>query len=262
MANTPKLGMPEITENQASKYLTNNEGLRIQDSLVQCTAIDILDDAAGAPSDGDTYIVGAPSSGDDWNGHDDEIAYYQSSAWAFRVPKEGWLAYVQDENKLYVYNGSSWVNYPSLIRIADLLDVPSMSGNGYKLLRVSSGQSAVEFIENEFDVKIFVLAKPGAGDIIHREAMVRAVRFSDDFYLSRGNCETGPSDSSGVELVVEKNGVEFGQISFASGATSATFSTDSGIEDFAAGDILKIVAPNPPDPDFENVGITLRAIQI
>lgn len=263
MADTPRLDMPEIAENQASKYVTHNSALRVLDSLVQCTAIDKdTDDAPGAPTDGDTYIVGSPSSGDDWNGHDNDIAYYESSAWAFREPEEGWLAYVQDENKIYVYNGSAWVDYPSLVKVSDLSDVPSFSGKGYQLLRITSGQSALETIENEFDVKIFVLGEPGAGDIIHREAMVRAIRFSDDFYLSRGNCETAPSDSSGVELTVEKNGVEFGQILFASGETSATFNTDSGLEDFAAGDVLKVVAPNPADPAFKNVGVTLRAIQI
>lgn len=264
MADTPKIGLPEMAENQASKYATSNSQMMILDSLVQCTALDNdLDDAPSGPADGDTYIVGSPSSGDDWDGHDNDIAYYENTAWAFREPEEGWLVYVQDENKFYVYNGSSWVILATLSKFTELSDTPAtLTSNGYKLLRVASGQAALEFVENEFDVKIFVLGKPGAGDIIHREAMVRAIRFSDDFYQSKGNCETGPADSSGVELVVQKNGVEFGQISFASGATSATFSTDSGIEDFAAGDILKVVAPTPADADFENIGITLRTIQI
>lgn len=264
MADTPKLIMPEIAENQASKYVTHNSALRVLDSLVQCTVLDKdLDEPPSGPTDGDTYIVAAPSSASEWNGHDDEIAYYENTAWAYREPEEGWLVFVQDENTLYVYNGSAWVELASLMAFTDLSDTPAtLSSNGYKLIRVSSGQSVLEFVENEFDVKIFVLGKPGAGDIIHREPMVRAIRFSDDFYLSRGNCETAPTDSSGVELTVEKNGIEFGQILFASGETSATFNTDSGVEDFAAGDVLKVVAPNPADPAFKNVGVTLRAIQI
>jgi hypothetical protein len=263
MADTPKLDMPEIAENQASKYVTHNGALRILDALVQCNVKSrTTDDEPSGPVEGDTYIPASPSSGDPWDGLENKVVYYDGSAWEANTPAEGWIAYVQDENKLIVYNGSSWVDYPSLVKVSDLSDVPSFSGKGYQLLRITSGQSALETIENEFDVKIFVLGEPGAGDIIHREAMVRAIRFSDDFYLSRGNCETAPSDSSGVELTVEKNGVEFGQILFASGETSATFNTDSGIEDFAAGDVLKVVAPNPADPAFKNVGVTLRAIQI
>jgi len=113
MADTPKLTLPELSESQATKYITHNAALRKLDALVQCTVIDKdLAVAPGAPSDGDTYIVGAtPSSADDWNGYDDYIAYYGNSAWEFHEPQEGWTAYVQDENKMYIYQGASagWV---------------------------------------------------------------------------------------------------------------------------------------------------------
>jgi len=109
MANTPKLTLPEISESQSGKALTINAALRILDVLVQASAIDKdLTAPPGSPSDGDTYIVGATdSTSGNWNGHDDEIAYYQSSAWVFLTPNEGWRFWVKDENLLYVYQSAS-----------------------------------------------------------------------------------------------------------------------------------------------------------
>ena len=109
MADTPKLALPEISESQASKYVTHNEALRIIDCLVQATAKDKdLIVPPGSPSDGDTYIVGATdSTSGDWNGHDDDVAYYNCTAWMYLTPDEGWRFYVQDEGVFYVFVGGS-----------------------------------------------------------------------------------------------------------------------------------------------------------
>jgi hypothetical protein len=261
MADTPKLTLPEIAEAQASKYITHNSGLRRLDALVQATVIDKdTSDAPGAPADGDMYIVGpSPSSGDEWSGHEGELAYYQSSAWLYFTPPEGWRVWALDENKLYVYTGSAWADYPTLVSFQTLSDTPAFSGSGYQLVRVNAAQSALELIANAYDMRAFFLGKPVAGQTIARIPIVRNVRIPDNFYLSVGNCEVPAGDSGGAEFSVQLNGVEFGHITFASGAYSPTFSTDASDQDFVAGNILKIVAPTPADPDLEDIGITIWA---
>lgn len=109
MANTPRLVMPEISESQASKSVTHNSALRVLDALVMCCVIDKdLSEPPGSPSDGDMYIVGATaSSGSDWTGEEDSIAYYGNTAWEFHTPEEGWLAFVKDEGIFYYYAGAS-----------------------------------------------------------------------------------------------------------------------------------------------------------
>lgn len=113
MSDTPKLGLPEISESQSAKYLTHNDALRRLDILVQASAIDKdLTAPPGSPADGDTYIVGATNStSGDWEDHDDNIAFYESGAWVFLTPNEGWHFWLCDENLDYVYKSASlgWV---------------------------------------------------------------------------------------------------------------------------------------------------------
>lgn len=59
------------------------------------------------PAAGDTYIVATGASGD-WLGNINNIAVYTGSAWVFAAPRVGWLAYVEDEEKLIVYKTSGW----------------------------------------------------------------------------------------------------------------------------------------------------------
>lgn len=119
MANTPRLGMPEMTDSQEDHYATNNEEIRILDAIAQGGVLDKdLAIAPGSPSDGDAYIVGtSPSSDDDWNGHDDEIAYFSSTDWIFITPKPGFLVWVEDEEIFYVYKNDSdtWVTLTSVV---------------------------------------------------------------------------------------------------------------------------------------------------
>jgi len=116
MANTPNLNMPEIAENQSSKYVTHNEALTILDALVQCSMIDMTTTPPGSPNDGDCYIVTSVATGD-WAGQEDDIAYYDGSSWDFNTPEEGWRAWVRDENVMYVFDGSNWVIMEGLGKI-------------------------------------------------------------------------------------------------------------------------------------------------
>jgi uncharacterized protein DUF2793 len=60
-----------------------------------------------SPSDGDRYIVAASPIAA-WAGQAGNVAAWQDGAWAFYTPRAGWLAWVGDETKLYIHDGSVW----------------------------------------------------------------------------------------------------------------------------------------------------------
>jgi len=105
---TPNVGLDEIAENQASKYLTHNAALRDIDVLLQAIVED--KDLTTPPGHvaGNLYIV-APSATGDWLGQDNKLVYSVSSAWEFITPKTDWVVYVRDEATLYRFNGTTWV---------------------------------------------------------------------------------------------------------------------------------------------------------
>lgn len=61
-------------------------------------------------AEGDAYIVG-PGGVNEFSGQDGNIAYYTpndtSSGWTFYAPRLGWMAYIEDEEKLSVFKGDS-----------------------------------------------------------------------------------------------------------------------------------------------------------
>lgn len=300
MATTPKTEMPEISEAQAQKYLTHNSALRILDAIVQLTAIDKdLFVPPGAPSDGDTYIVAATdSTSGDWETHDDDITYYQSSGWIYITPLEGWAAYVQDENIVYTFVSASvgWVaaandfvdldDTPSSYASGDagkvlavngtedgvefvakpdtvleLTDAPSSySGQGEKALVVNNGETAMEFVDRIYEPHGMAAGTPASGLVILRIPVTQTILFPDDLAGSYAVCVTGPADSAGVDMPIKRNGIEFATISFASAATSGTFATASASETFSPGDILTVEAPNPQDGSFADVAFALKGL--
>jgi len=67
----------------------------------------------GLPNDGDSYIIPTSATGD-WSGQENKVAVYRSSltAWEFYDPSANnanLLAYVRDENRLVVWNGTDWL---------------------------------------------------------------------------------------------------------------------------------------------------------
>lgn len=108
---TPKLSLPELSVSQASKEITHNQALAILDQLTQARVLDKdLATPPGSPANGDAYIVAASPTGA-WAGKTGQIAYWLTAvnAWSFAVPLNGWLVYVNDENKHYRRESGSWV---------------------------------------------------------------------------------------------------------------------------------------------------------
>ncbi len=108
MDSTPNLQLPYLIAAQAQKHVTHNEALRALDAVVQLSVLDKdLASPPGSPADGDAYIVAASPSGA-WAGQAGKIAAWQDGAWAFYIPREGWRAWVADEDTVYFHDGSAW----------------------------------------------------------------------------------------------------------------------------------------------------------
>lgn len=61
----------------------------------------------GSPASGDTYIVAASPTGA-WAGQAGKVAVWTGSAWVFGTPRVGWIAYIEDEQKLTAYKAGGW----------------------------------------------------------------------------------------------------------------------------------------------------------
>ncbi|MBN9073194.1 MAG: DUF2793 domain-containing protein [Rhizobiales bacterium] len=118
MESTTNLDLPYIMPSQAQKHVTHNEALELLDALVQCRVVDRdLTAPPASPGEGACYIV-ASGAGGVWDGQDGRIALRRDGDWRFLPPRQGWLAWVLDENLLVHWTGTVWQP------VADLLAAP------------------------------------------------------------------------------------------------------------------------------------------
>lgn len=107
---TPNLNLPELVSGQSGAETTHNLALTELSILVQGLVLDRdLTAPPGSPVVGDTYIPLATAT-DVWTGHEDDIAWFDGSAWRFKVPNEGWSFRVADENIRIQWDGAAWVD--------------------------------------------------------------------------------------------------------------------------------------------------------
>lgn len=62
----------------------------------------------GSPTSGDRYIISSGATGI-WADKANQIAEYTSGIWNYYPPDIGWTAYVDEEQKIYSWNGTAWV---------------------------------------------------------------------------------------------------------------------------------------------------------
>ncbi len=160
MDSTPNLQLPYLIAAQAQKHVTHNEALRALDAVVQLLVLDKdLATPPGSPADGSRYIVAASPTGA-WTGNADHIAAWQDGAWAFYAPREGWLAWVADEDKLYAFSGSAWVEFTAPGVGAPLFGINATADTTNRLA-VKSTASLFDNVGNGHQKKI---NKAAAGD--------------------------------------------------------------------------------------------------
>ena len=109
-----------------------------------------------------------------------------------------------------------------------------------------------------YDIGFYLPGMPGNGVVICKVDFPRAVAFAANFAGSRGAAPDTNSTGDTV-FTVKKNGLTIGTITVAS-TGAYTFATSGGAaQSFAAGDVMIIVAPSPPDATLQGIGWTLVA---
>jgi hypothetical protein len=108
MPDTQHLALPLMEAAQAQKHVTFNEALTLLDGLVQ---LSVKSRAVGtpptSPMEGERYLVASAATGD-WSGKVGDVAISLASLWRFVTPQEGWTLWIDDENALLVFDGTSW----------------------------------------------------------------------------------------------------------------------------------------------------------
>lgn len=107
---TPRLGAPELVLSQGVPETTVNEQIRyVEQSAGHFTFKSRATTAQpGSPTDGDCYLLTGSPTGAAWSTQANKVAFYLNTAWVFRTPKEGWGAWVNDEDVFILYDGAAW----------------------------------------------------------------------------------------------------------------------------------------------------------
>jgi len=238
LETTPNLGLPNIMSAQAQTHVTHNEALRVLDAMVQLSVLDRNRTAPPAdPAEGDRYIVAAGGAGA-WAGKDGSVAAFQDGGWAFHAPREGWTAWVADEDRLVAWDGGTWrfvdagLNPAPLVGInatADTTNRLSLSapaslfnhegaGHQLKLNKAASGETASLLYQTGFsgraemglagDDHFHVKVSPDGS--AWNEALVvdkgsARVGLGTDAPQARLHCRVAPADN-GVAFVMTGKG--------------------------------------------------------
>ena len=256
MTDTPRLTLPEIATGQSDKAATHNDALQVLDIIVQASVIDKdLSTPPVSPSNGDLYIVAATGTGA-WAGHDEELAYYRSG-WVFYAPFEGLQAWVADEDVRYVYDGSAWVNAAAAgLILEDLLDVVFTGLAPGDILR-RDNSSPSRWVNEKPPVWIGTdqtSGAPEADEVMLSRIIPAAIVLPAS--MTGSSCKAGVAATAQTDFDVQKNGSSIATIRFAAAGTTASF-INAGADTFAAGDILKVVAPSSPDATLADIVMTL-----
>jgi len=96
-----------------------------------------------SPATGDRYIV-KPTGTGAWASHDNQIAQWNGSSWAFTTPTTGNCVFVRDEGVSYEWNGSAWVQITGAAQHHTLPDLDVYDDHAqYARLRGRSGGQAL-----------------------------------------------------------------------------------------------------------------------
>jgi hypothetical protein len=138
--STELLALDEIIQSQATKEITHNTALRqIEGRTVRALDKD-LTTPPGSPAAGDTYIIPSGAIGI-WSGKTNQIAHFYGGAWTYWAPIEGIRLWLNDEDTEYVFDGTSWVIYPTV----GLLSKSVAGGTDVTLTALETRNEILEF---------------------------------------------------------------------------------------------------------------------
>lgn len=227
----------------------------------------------------------------DVNGNDinDGAIYYNSTNGEIRVFSERRIVVGTDVVVVngYVVHADSWVSLPVLdffnledVDISTSLNGDWMVWDGTKVIPVSpdasyvdqdnsvyngsSVQDALDDLVSRtslgiYDLSFFAAGLPGTNETLFSLVASRdfSIEVSAPGSLARLNI--APSGSSQV-FYLQKNGVQFGTITFADGNTSGVF-TAAGVTTFTSGDLFSIKTDGTVNPAVRDFIATIAAVR-
>jgi hypothetical protein len=228
MSDTPLLVLPYLAASQAQKHITHNEALSLLDGLVQLSVISrSLATPPAVIVDGDRYLV-ALSPAAAWVGHAGQIALRMEGAWRFLQPRKGWVLWVEAENILLVFDGTTWIAppAPAALQNINLLGI-NATADATNKLAVSS--ASVLFNNAGAGVQ-FKVNKNVAADTA---SILLQTGFS-------GRAEIGTTGDDNLHFKVSANGASFNE--------SLVISSSSGLVTIKNNAALDPQASDPTTP--------------
>lgn len=161
---TSNLKLPYLLPNQAQKHVTVNEALRAIDAQVQINFTSrTLQTPPNGALEGERYLVPLGATGD-WSGQSQNLAVFQDGQWVLHAPVKGWLAWVEDEQSLIVYDGTAWQdvssNSAASLNPADFVGVNATADSTNRL----SVNSPATLFSHEGSGHQFKINKAAIGD--------------------------------------------------------------------------------------------------
>jgi hypothetical protein len=243
MTTTPNLLIDHIAANQAQKEVTANAAFDALDkALCQLTSIAILDVDTTLT---DAQMLGALSI---------KFTGTLTAARTITIPAKAKLLMVENSTTGGFTLG---VKTPSGTAISFAVGDRKLlycDGSTFQIVaEVAVGASI------PYDIGGTLAGVPTGGSIVLRYPLPRAVRFPASLANSRG--VAGTVSGATATFSIRKNGTQFATMQFAAGLTTPTF-TAATATDFAAGDVLTIIAPNPADSTLADIGFALAGVRL
>ncbi len=203
MEQSTNLNLPYIMPSQAQKHVTHNEAIRALDAIVQLSVKDRdLSVPPASPQEGERFLVAA-SPVAAWAVKEGRIAAWQDGAWAFLTPRAGWLLWVEDENRLVVYDGADWIDgAPGGVNPAPLVGV-NRTADATNRLSVKSSASLFDEEGGNHRLKINKAAPADTASLIFQSGFSGRAEFGltgdDNWHVKVSPDGTGWIDAVNVD---------------------------------------------------------------
>jgi hypothetical protein len=227
---SPNLSLPYIQQNQAQKHVTHNEGMRLLDGVVQLSVLSRAQTAPPTnPVAGDRYILPSGATGA-WAGFDGSLAHWEENAWRIIQPKEGWVAWDQDERALLVFSQGHWT--AATTATAEQLDKLGLNTSADLTNRLAVSSDATLLTHDTTGGHQLKINKDQPGD-------TGSLLFQTGW---SGRAEMGLAGSDNFEIKISPDGSYFHQaltVDRATGAVTLPNTTLSQV-DFGASPIVTV----------------------
>ncbi len=148
---TPKINLPYILASQTMKHVSVNEAFNIIDKLINCCAKSrLVTNQPANPNDGDCYIIPNGASGIDWQNYPTgAIAAFYNLGWTYFTPREGYVAWLEDQDMSVVFANNNWVPVSGQLNRS----LNYISNSGF-IARIDNGNAIERQIDSGVNIKI------------------------------------------------------------------------------------------------------------